>query len=212
MQPYADCDRRAADNVLGVEGIAGYFTALGLSTAAGLNAYIPILSVGLLSRWTDLIDLPAPWDALGDPIVLGIVGVVGVADFIGDKVPIVDHVLHAVGLAVAPVVGGMLALASASAFDLDPGLAAGMGIVAALATQAGRTAARPLSTATTGGGGNPAVSLAEDGVSGVLSVTAVFWPVVTAVLAVIVLAAVFLLWRKWRQVRARFRRRDVPAT
>jgi hypothetical protein len=193
-----------------VEGIAGYFTALGLSTAAGLNAYIPILSVGLLSRWTDLIDLPAPWDALGDPIVLGIVGVVGVADFIGDKVPIVDHVLHAVGLAVAPAVGGMLALASASAFDLDPGLAAGMGIVAALATQAGRTAARPLSTATTGGGGNPAVSLAEDGVSGVLSVTALFWPVVTAVLAVIVLVAVFLLWRRWRHLRARFRRRDVP--
>jgi Domain of unknown function (DUF4126) len=212
VQPYADCDRCAADTVLGVEGIAGYFTALGLSTAAGLNAYVPILSVGLLSRWTDLMDLPEPWDALGDPIVLGIVGVVGVADFIGDKVPIVDHVLHAVGLAVAPAVGGMLALASASAFDLDPGLAAGMGIVAALATQAGRTAARPLSTATTGGGGNPAVSLAEDGVSGVLSVTALFWPVVTAVLAVIVLVAVFLLWRKWRQLRARFRGRDVPAT
>jgi Domain of unknown function (DUF4126) len=211
VQPYADCDRRAADNLPGVEGIAGYFTALGLSTAAGLNAYIPILSVGLLSRWTDLIDLPAPWDALSDPIVLGIVGVVGVADFIGDKVPIVDHVLHAVGLAVAPVVGGMLALASASAFDLDPGLAAGMGIVAALATQAGRTAARPFSTATTGGGGNPAVSLAEDGVSGVLSATAVFWPVLTAVLAVIVLVAVFLLWRKW-SLLARFRRRDVPAT
>jgi hypothetical protein len=212
MQPYADCGRPAADNVLGVEGIAGYFTALGLSTAAGLNAYIPILSVGVLSRSTDLIDLPAPWDALGDPIVLGIVGVVGVADFIGDKVPIVDHVLHAVGLAVAPIAGGLLSLASASAFDLDPGLAAGMGIVAALATQAGRTAARPLSTVTTGGGGNPAVSLAEDGVSGVLSVTAVFWPVVTAVLAVIVLAAVFLLWRKWRQLRSRFRRRDVPVT
>jgi hypothetical protein len=82
-----------------VEGIAGYFTALGLSTAAGLNAYIPLLTVGLLNRYTDLIDLPAPWDNLGDPVILGIVGVVGVADFIGDKVPIVDHVLHVIGLA-----------------------------------------------------------------------------------------------------------------
>ena len=88
-----------------MEGIAGYFTALGLSTAAGLNAYIPILSVGLLARYTDLIVLPAPWDALSDPIVLAIVGVVGIADFIGDKVPVVDHVLHAIGLAVAPIVG-----------------------------------------------------------------------------------------------------------
>ncbi len=193
-----------------MEGIAGYLTSLGLSTAAGLNAYIPFLTDGVLSRSTDVIDLPEPWDALSDPVVLGIVGVVGLADFIGDKVPVVDHVLHAIGLAVAPIAGGLLALASASAFDLDPGVAAGMGIVAALATQAGRTAARPVSTATTGGGGNPAVSLAEDGVSGILSVTALFWPIVTAVLAVLVLVAVYLLWRKWRQLRSRLRSRDLP--
>jgi hypothetical protein len=187
----------------------GYFTALGLSTAAGLNAYIPLLTVGLLSRYTDLIDLPAPWDRLGDPLVLSIVGVVGLADFIGDKVPIVDHVLHVIGLAVAPVVGGLLALATATTFDIDPGVTVGLGVAAALATQVGRTAARPVSTATTGGGGNPVVSLAEDGVSGALSVTALVWPVVTAVLAVIVLVAVFLLWRKWREVRSRHRRPDL---
>ena len=191
-----------------MEGIAGYFTALGLSTAAGLNAYIPLLTVGLLNRYTDLIDLPAPWDNLGDPLVLGIVGVVGVADFIGDKVPIVDHVLHVIGLAIAPVVGGLLALASASAFDLDPRVTAGLGIAAALATQVGRTAARPVSTAVTGGGGNPVVSLGEDGVSGALAFTAVVWPVVAAVLAAIVLVAVFVIWRKWRTFRSRFQTRD----
>jgi len=190
-----------------VEGIAGYFTALGLSTAAGLNAYIPLLTVGLLNRYTDLIHLPAPWDNLGDPLVLGIVGVVGLADFIGDKVPIVDHVLHAIGTVVAPVVGGVLAFASATAFDVSPGLTVPVGVAAALATQVGRTAARPVSTVTTGGGANPAVSLAEDGVSGVLSVTALVWPVVTAVLAVIVLVAVFVLWRKWRAFRLRLRTR-----
>ena len=190
-----------------MEGIAGYFTALGLSTAAGLNAYIPLLTVGLLNRYTDLIDLPAPWDNLGDPLVLGVVGVVGVADFIGDKVPIVDHVLHVIGLAVAPVVGGLLALASASVFDLDSGVTAGLGVAAALATQVGRTAARPVSTAMTGGGGNPVVSLGEDGVSGALAVTAVVWPAVAAVLALLVLVAVFLLWRKWSQFRSSIQRR-----
>lgn len=191
--------------------MTGYLTALGLSTAAGLNAYIPLLTVGLLDRYTDLIDLPAPWDKLGDPLVLGIVGVVGVADFIGDKVPIVDHVLHLVGLAVAPVVGGLLALATATTSDIEPGLTVGLGVAAALATQVGRTAARPVSTATTGGGGNPVVSLAEDGVSAALSVTALVWPVVTAVLAVIVLVVVFLLWRKWRDFRRRYQGRDVRA-
>jgi hypothetical protein len=190
-----------------VEGIAGYFTALGLSTAAGLNAYIPLLTVGLLNRYTDLIDLPAPWDNLGDPLVLGVVGVVGVADFIGDKVPIVDHVLHVIGTVVAPVVGGVLAFASATAFEVSPGLTVPLGVAAALATQVGRTAARPVSTVTTGGGANPVVSFAEDGMSGALSITALVWPVVTAVLAVIVLVGVFLLWRKWSQFRSSIQRR-----
>ena len=190
-----------------MEGIAGYFTALGLSTAAGLNAYIPLLTVGFLNRYTDLIDLPAPWDNLGDPLVLGIVGAVGVADFIGDKVPVVDHVLHLIGTVVAPVVGGVLAFASATAFDVSPGLTVPMGVAAALATQVGRTAARPVSTVTTGGGANPVVSFAEDGLSGALSITALVWPVVTAVLAVIVLVGVFLLWRKWSQFRSRIQRR-----
>ena len=191
-----------------MEGIAGYFTALGLSTAAGLNAYIPLLTVGLLNRYTDLIDLPAPWDNIGDPLVLGVVGVVGLADFIGDKVPVVDHVLHAIGTVVAPVVGGVLAFASATAFDVSPGLTVPLGVAAALATQVGRTAARPVSTVTTGGGANPVVSFAEDGVSGALSITAVIWPFVTAVLAVLVLAAVFVVWRKWRGFRSRFKPRD----
>ena len=181
-----------------MDTIAGYAAALGLSTAAGLNAYIPLLSVGLLDRYTDLIELPAPWERLGDPWVLGIVAVVGVADFVGDKIPPVDHVLHAVGTVVAPVVGGVLALAAATAFDVSPGVATGIGVAAALATQVGRTAARPVSTAATGGAANPVVSLGEDGVSGVLSVTAVVAPVVAAVLAVIVLVAVFLLWRRLR--------------
>ena len=192
--------------------LTGYFTAFGLSTAAGLNAYIPLLTVGLLDRYTDLIQLSSPWDKLGDPLVLGIVGVVGLADFVGDKVPIVDNVLHLIGTVVAPVVGGVLALASATAFDVSPGLVVPLGVAAALATQVGRTAARPVSTVTTGGGGNPVLSLAEDGVSGALSITALVWPVVTAILAVIVLVVVFLLWRRWRAFRERIQTRDLRAS
>ena len=182
-----------------MDAVTGYLTALGLSTAAGLNAYIPLLTVGLLHRYTDLITLPSPWDALGEPVALVVVGVVGAADFIGDKVPVVDHVLHLIGTVVAPVVGGALALAAASVFDLDPGVTAALGIAAALATQVGRTAARPVSTAMTGGGGNPVVSLGEDGLSGVLSVTAVLWPVVAAVIAVALLLAIVLAWRSLRR-------------
>ncbi len=191
-----------------MDAVTGYFTALGLSTAAGLNAYIPPFALGLLSRYTDLIDLPAPWDHLGDPLVLAIIAVVGVADFIGDKVPVIDHVLHLIGMVVAPVVGGLLAFATADVVDIDPAVVVVLGVVAALATQVGRSAARPVATATTAGAGNAVVSLGEDGVSGALSVTAVIAPVLALLLAVLVLVEAFLAWRKWRQVGLRIQGRD----
>jgi len=195
-----------------MDSVTGYFTALGLSTAAGLNAYIPLLAVGLFSRYTDLIDLPAPWDHLGDPLALGIVTLVGLADFIGDKVPVIDHGLHLLGMAVAPIVGGILALATADAIDIEPGFAVVLGVAAALATQLGRTAARPAATVTTAGAGNSVVSLGEDGASGTLSVTSVLWPVVAAILAVIVLVAAFLLWRRWREFGMRIQGRGPRST
>ena len=44
------------------EAFSGILTAFGLSTSAGLNAYVPLLIVALLARFTDLITLSAPWD------------------------------------------------------------------------------------------------------------------------------------------------------
>ena len=43
------------------------------------------------------------------------------------------------------------------------------------------------------------MSLGEDGLSGVLSVTAVLWPVVAAVIAVALLIAIVLAWRSLRR-------------
>ena len=85
-----------------------------------------------------------------------------------------------------------------------------LGVVAALATQVGRSAARPAATATTAGAGNAVVSLGEDGASGTLSITSLVWPVVAAILAVAVLVAVFLFWRRWREFGLRIQGR--PAT
>jgi hypothetical protein len=181
-----------------MDAVFGYLTALGVSTAAGLNAYLPLLLVGLLSRYTDLVDLSSPWNALERPWVLAAIGAIGVADFVGDKVPTVDHVLHMVGIGVAPVAGGVGALAAAGAVDVDPGVAVLVGVVAALATHLGRTAARPVSTVATGGIANPALSVAEDGVSGLLTVLAFAAPLVALVM--VVLIAALLIWgvRRWR--------------
>jgi hypothetical protein len=52
--------------------LAGIFSAFGLSASAGLNAYIPLLVVALLARYTQLIKLSPPWDALTSPWVIGL--------------------------------------------------------------------------------------------------------------------------------------------
>jgi large-conductance mechanosensitive channel len=183
------------------ETLLSLATGLGLSTAAGFNAYLPLLITGILARTTDLITLDAPFNRLEEPVVLGAIAAIGVIDFVGDKVPPVDHVLHAVGLVIAPVAGAVLALSATSDTDVMPVVALIIGVVAAEATQGARASVRPLSTVTTGGIGNPVLSLGEDGLSATLSFAAIIVPLVALVLvaAIVVLVA-------WAIRRARRRR------
>lgn len=188
--------------------IVGYFTALGLATAAGLNAWIPLLATGLLARYTDVIDLDGTWANLENTGVLIALGGVAALDFVGDKVPGVDHALHAAGTVIAPVTGVVAALASSSALDVSPALMTIIGLVAAETSHGTRMAIRPFSTATTAGVGNPVVSLVEDVVSFGLSFVAILLPVLAALIAIAMFAAA---WTVLRRLRRRLRERSAPA-
>ena len=173
-------------------------TGLALSTAAGLNAYVPLLAAGIAAGTTDLIRLGPPFDRLEEPAVLAVVAAVGLVDFVGDKVPAVDHVLHAIGLVVAPVAGAVLALGVTSDEGVAPVIALVSGIVAAGATQGARTALRPVSTVGSGGVTNPILSLGEDGVSVTLSLTAIVVPFLALAIAVVVVVALVVAVRRVR--------------
>ena len=180
--------------------VVGYCTALGLATAAGLNAWIPLLATGLLARYTNAIHLDGTWANLENTGVLIALAAVAVVDFVGDKVPGVDHVLHAVGTVIAPVTGVAAALSSSSALDVSPALMTIIGLVAAETSHGTRMAIRPFSTVTTGGLGNPVVSLIEDVASVALSVVAIILPVLAALLVV---AMFVVAWRVIRRLRRR---------
>ena len=196
-----------------IETAIGLMTALGLSTATGLNAYLPLLILGGLARWTDLIALDAPYDTLAEPGVMLAIAVIAAVDFVADKVPALDSVLHAIGLVVAPVAGALVALAATGNDAVDPAFAVVVGVAAAGATHGARSIVRPASTAFTGGAGNPVLSLGEDTVSTVLAFSAVIVPVV-AFLMVVALAWL-LVWavrRAWRSRSATRRVDDRPRT
>jgi hypothetical protein len=182
-----------------VNVIASLLSAVGLSTAAGLNAYIPLLVIGLLDRYTGLLDLAAPYDVISNPWVLLVIGVLTLIDMVGDKIPAVDHLFHAAGVVINPVAGAILFMASTgSAGSVDPVLAAVCGVLLAGVTHGARALARPVATATTGGLGNPVVSAIEDAGSLTLSVLAVLVPLLAFLAAVaFFVALVWLARRVW---------------
>ena len=178
--------------------IGSVLAAFGLSGAAGLNAWLPLFASALLDR-LDVVELAAPFDQLSSTVGLVLLALLTTADFVGDKIPLVDHVLHLVGTVVAPVSGAIL-FTGQTGLETDlPTLAAVLlGGITAGTIHAGRSTVRPVSTATTGGVGNPVLSLTEDAGSLVLVVIAFVLPLVALLLVVALAAGYFSLRRRVR--------------
>jgi uncharacterized membrane protein len=184
-----------------IESFSNILTAFGLSTAAGLNAYLPLLIVALTARFTNLIELQAPWDALTSWWVIGILAVLLVVEVVADKVPAVDHANDVIQTVVRPAAGAILFAANGNVIsDIHPVLALVCGILAAGTVHAAKATFRPVVTATTGGLGNPVVSTVEDAASFTLSVLAILVPLLAFVLLI---AVVWLLWRRLRGRRTK---------
>lgn len=185
----------------------GIFSAFGLSASAGLNAYIPLLVVALLARYTDLIKLQPPWDTLTSPWVIGLLFILLTIEFFADKAPAINHVNDVIQTFVRPAAGAIAFAASAGVVEeVHPVLAMGLGILVAGSVHTVKAAAvRPAVTATTGGIGNTPVSILEDVISTTVSILAVVVPVLIALLLIL-----FACWAAWRLWRSANRIRPVP--
>lgn len=176
------------------------FSAFGLSASAGLNAYIPLLVVALLGKFTNLITLKSPWNTLESWWVIGVLIVLSVVEFFADKVPAINHINDVIQTIVRPIAGAIVFAASAKIItDVHPILAMIMGLfVAGIVHTVKSAAVRPAVTATTGGAANVPVSIAEDVVSTILSIIAAVMPVLIAV--ILVLGAALVVWWIWRRI------------
>ena len=183
-------------------GVLNVFSAFGLSSAAGLNAYLPLLVVGLTARFTDLIQLNEPWDVLTNWWVIGALTVLLLVEMTVDKIPAVDTLNDVINTAIRPAAGAVLfAAGSGVVGEVHPVLALICGLLVAGGVHAVKATARPAVTATTLGAGNWLVSALEDVVSFVTTVLAILVPILLVFL--IVLFVLFLAWR-WTRRRARY--------
>lgn len=191
-------------------------TGLGLSSAAGLNAYVPLLLVGSLARFTDLLPLGTAWQWLEHPATLVILCVLLVVEFAADKIPALDTINDVIQTVVRPTSGGITFGAGASTveisaitgeasgadggngFSLGPVLA---GVVVALIFHVVKSLARPVANAMTFGCAAPIISFLEDVVSFFTALFAVLVPLLILVIFPLMVGGGVWMMRRRRRLK-----------
>ena len=187
-------------------------TGMGLSAAAGLNAYIPFLVVALIARFTDYITLPVGYEWIESNWAIGIGAALLLAEVILDKIPAVDTINDTIQTFIRPSMGGLIFAATTAAAQLDnstwmkdnPWVSVVLGVLISGLVHTGKMAARPVINVGTVGAGAPVVSTVEDIGSLGLSLIALIAPVL--VILALALLAWLLIWmwlrvRRWRRTR-----------
>ena len=89
-------------------------TGLGLAAPAGLNAYLPLLIVGLGARFTDVIELSSPFTVLSSGWGLVVLTILLTIEIVLDKIPGVDHFNDIPQTFVRPFAGAVLMIVSSN--------------------------------------------------------------------------------------------------
>ena len=185
-------------------------TGLGLASAAGLNAYIPLLALGLLSRYTDLVALPPGWAWLENGWLLIALAVLLIIDVVADKIPAVDSVNDVIQTLVRPASGGIVFASGAGSETVaiqDPStlfadgrwIPVVLGIVIALVVHLTKAGVRPAANVATGGVSAPILSAAEDAASVSLVAAAILIPLLVIVALIPLVIGAIWLWRRKRR-------------
>ncbi len=175
------------------------FSAFGLSASAGLNAYIPLLVVSLLAKYTDLIKLNSPWDGMTSWWVIGTLIFLTIIEIVADKVPAANHVNDIIQTFIRPAAGAIIFAASAGTItNVSTVLALIAGLFVSGSVHAFKSLTiRPAVTATTGGAANVPVSVAEDVTSTGVSLLSVIVPIfAVSLLAIIIILVIILFIRR----------------
>jgi uncharacterized membrane protein len=181
---------------------------LGLSASTGLNTFVPLLLLAGAARFHIAgIELGTKFDWLTSDVALIVLVVACVVEIVADKVPAIDHFLDSVGTFVRPVAATVASAAALTGANVEPTTAAVIGLIigapTSLTFHSLKAGTRVASSAATFGCANPVLSLIEDVISFVLSLLAIFVPLLVPI-AILLIA--WVLWKVFRRVR------PVPST
>lgn len=179
-----------------VDALAAAATGIALAASAGLRAFLPLFAAGLAARsfhWP----LASAVGWLASDAALLIFGIASVVEVLADKVPAVDHALDLLQTVLSPVAGAVATVAALSGWPAPFALALAIIVGAPVAggLHAIGALTRIKSSATTGGAGNPFLSMLEDVLATVMVILAFLAPL----LVVIAIVWVVLQWIRRRR-------------
>jgi hypothetical protein len=165
--------------------VTALLTGLGLAAAAGFNAWAVLLLYHGLYRLLPQ-EFPGVVAAmLGGQTVLSFALVLFLAEFVINKIPLLDRFWELAQTLLRPIVGALLAIASVPETSALAQMGVGLaGAVATMAAHVAKSTTRLETTAATHGWTQFALSLAEDVIAVVLAALVFFVPWVTALFLV----------------------------
>jgi hypothetical protein len=170
-----------------METLLAVGSGVGLSSVAGVRAYLPLALAGIFAR-LGLFELPAPFDLLGDWLVIGVLLALALVESGLDKIPALDSVLDIVQTPIRIVAGAVLfsaALQAGLSVEAIPELAAGGGIAGVVAVL--KAVLRPSANVASAGVSAPFLSAFEDVVALVGGTLAIVVPLVSLLLVAFLL-------------------------
>ena len=181
------------------ETVISIFLGVGLAASAGFRVFLPLFALSLASYF-NVWELNDSWEWIGGLAAVLTLGVATFVEVFAYFIPWVDNALDTISLPLAAIAGTAVMVSTIA--DLDPVITWSLAIIAgggtASAIKGANAAGRLTSTATTGGIANPIVSTMETGTAVVVSTASIFFPIVAAVLVIIILAVIFRIYRSIR--------------
>lgn len=183
------------------------FVGIGLAAATGFRVFLPIfiLSLGTFMGWIPANDSIAWIGTL--PAVLG-AGIATLVEILAYYIPFVDNLLDTISVPLATIAGSLLFASQFTEVNdwtqWSLALIAGGGTAATISSALAGT--RAASSGTTGGVGNPIISTVETVGSTIMSVFAIFLPILAAVLVLLILFFILRYGKKiWTKLRPKKR-------
>ncbi len=188
------------------ETVISIFLGIGLAASVGFRVFLPLFALSL-ATYFGFWELNSNWEWIGSLAALVVLGVATFVEIFAYFIPWVDNLLDSIAVPLAAIAGTAVMVSTIA--NLDPVVTWSLAIIAgggtATAIKGASATGRLVSTGTTGGLANPAVSAVETGTAVVVSTASVVFPPLAIILVLVILFVLFKVYRKFRSKKSKSR-------